>query len=75
MNPSEVHEVLRLSKLFGALSDADRQALVEQLQVRRVQAGHQLYAEGASADGLFIVLSGRLRVSRSGRTGDLLLYN
>lgn len=75
MNPSEVHEVLRLSKLFGALAEGDRHALVDQLRVRRVQAGEQLYAEGAAADGLFIVLSGRLRVSRTGRAGDLLLYN
>jgi NTE family protein/lysophospholipid hydrolase len=75
MNDAQVHEVLRQSKLFGALPAPELNALVGQLRVQRVQAGSQLFAEGEAGQALYIVLQGRLRVSRHGRGGELLLYN
>jgi predicted acylesterase/phospholipase RssA/CRP-like cAMP-binding protein len=75
MQARHITDTLRASKLFGTLSEDDLTALVERLQLVQFQAGEQVYAEGDGGDSLFIVLSGRLRVSRRAPDGLLMLYN
>ncbi|MCZ8235744.1 MAG: cyclic nucleotide-binding and patatin-like phospholipase domain-containing protein [Inhella sp.] len=75
MNDTQVHEVLRRSPVFGVLPPPERAALVGQLRVQRLPAGARLFSEGDIGHSLYIVLEGQLRVSRTGDTNDLLLYN
>ncbi len=49
--------------------------LAEHLKIEKVAGGSKILAEGSQSDSMFILVSGRLRVSREGRDGELLLYN
>lgn len=71
----QVHQVLRASKLFGALAPEQLELLVGQLQVEAVDAGSHVFREGETSDSLVIVLTGRLRVTRVDKQGQVLLYN
>jgi predicted acylesterase/phospholipase RssA/CRP-like cAMP-binding protein len=48
---------------FAALDEATRLQLAEQLEPVHVPAGEVVIAQGDEGDGLFLVVSGRLRVS------------
>ncbi len=56
-----VEDFLRDSALFGVLPDALRSALAEHLVSVSIQGGETLIAEGDEADGLFLVVLGRLQ--------------
>ncbi len=71
----QVRKVLQSSPVFGGLEPAALLALQAQLRLQAVPAGELVIKEGATADSLFIVISGRLRVSRHGRDGELQLFN
>ena len=49
--------------LFAALDEMTRLQLAEQLEPVQVAAGDVVIAQGDAGDGLFLVVSGRLRVS------------
>jgi NTE family protein/lysophospholipid hydrolase len=68
-------EVLRRSVLFATLRDEVREDLAAHLELRTLDGGHVVFREGETADSMFILLSGRLRVSRRGVQGALNLYN
>ncbi len=54
------------------LSDLDTKALVNLSRVakcRLAHAGEQLYAQGSTADSVFILLDGIVELARSGRNG------
>ncbi|MFT4038803.1 MAG: FAD-dependent oxidoreductase [Thermomicrobiales bacterium] len=55
------------------LSDADIALLRPYGEVRATQAGEVLFASGASHYPLIVVLEGRVRVSRRGEDGDVLV--
>ena len=57
--------------MFRALSPADLQAVEAQLQLRTVQRGEALVQEGEEAAELFVVVSGRFRVWRSGQPAHI----
>jgi len=68
-------EALRASRVFGVLDEAILSDLAAHLELQTVLGGNQILREGDSSDAMLIVVSGRLRVSRRGKDGDLLLYN
>ena len=70
-----VLDVLRASGVFGGLPDGVLQDLAATLQLQLVPGGDIVYREGEQADSMFILVSGRLRVSRRDRAGALQLYN
>ena len=49
--------------LFAALDEMTRLQLAEQLEPVQVAAGDVVIAQGDAGDALFLVVSGRLRVS------------
>jgi predicted acylesterase/phospholipase RssA len=51
-------------RLFGELSEAQIEAVVQQGRVRGVLGGEQLIRQGDAGTSLFVLLSGRLRVSQ-----------
>ena len=57
---------LRATRLFEELDALTLQRLQPYLLERRVSAGQEVFAEGDPGDRLYVVLEGRLRVSRRG---------
>jgi predicted acylesterase/phospholipase RssA/CRP-like cAMP-binding protein len=70
-----VLDVLRASSIFGKLDEAVLQDMRRFLVLQVVPGGHIVYREGDLASTMFFLISGRLRVSRRGANGELLLYN
>lgn len=68
-------QVLRDSRIFGQLDEEVLRDLAHFLVRQDVPGGHQVLREGAPSDSMLILLSGRLRVSRTNPDGSLLLYN
>ena len=71
----QVRKVLQTSPVFGRLEPEALAALQAQLRLQTFEAGDLVLREGADADSLLIVVSGRLRVSRQGQDGELQLFN
>ncbi|WP_420474469.1 patatin-like phospholipase family protein [Noviherbaspirillum sp. ST9] len=71
----DIEEILRASPVFGMLDAAVLDDLVQFLEIQHVHGGSMVIREGDPSEFMIIVLSGRLRVSRRGPSGDLLLYN
>lgn len=72
---SRALQVLRGSRVFGQLDEEVLQDLARFLKRQDVPGGHQVLREGVPSDSMLILLSGRLRVSRTNPDGSLLLYN
>ena len=60
---ARVIQVLRDSRVFGSLREATLNALAAGLQQQDVRGGHLVLEEGAPADSMLFVVTGRLRVS------------
>ena len=59
---------LGASSLFGALPARDRAALAGRFRPIALGPGEELFAEGASPDGLYLVTRGSLIIYREGAT-------
>jgi CRP-like cAMP-binding protein len=70
-------DVVNTSALFQPFGRKDRRELVERFRAREVRRGEVLIQEGQQVDGLYVVLSGEVAVSKGGqslavlREGDL----
>lgn len=67
---SNLARVLKASPLFAALSDSEMEALLARTISRSYSAGELLFSEGEPCAGLYLIVSGRVRifkVSASGR--------
>jgi CRP-like cAMP-binding protein len=70
-------DVVNTSALFQSFGRKDRRDLVERFLAREVRRGDTLIEEGQQVDGLYVVLSGEVAVSKGGqqlarlREGDL----
>jgi NTE family protein/lysophospholipid hydrolase len=71
----QILALLKAGVEFRHLSDTILNALVARLQIKEVAAGAHVIVEGAHDRSMFILVSGRLRVTRQGRDGNLMLYN
>lgn len=67
--------VLSSSHVFGALPPEAIADLAESLDIETVQGGNLILHESDIAESMLIVISGRLRVSRTNPDGSLRLYN
>lgn len=67
--------LLQSSAEFGQMPEEVLALLADSLTYKLVHGGEVLVKEGDRFDSLFILVSGRLRVSRKDSTGHLLLYN
>ena len=72
---ARVLQVLRDSRVFGALDEVLLGDLADVLELQEIAGGSMVVEEGATADSMFFVVAGRLRVSRRMRDGSVLLYN
>lgn len=68
-------ELLRASTDFCELQDDVLEDLASSLELKQFSGGTQIITEGTDSDSMFILVSGRLRVSRLDKNGKRLLYN
>jgi len=64
-----VDRVARTSPLFQPFSDGERAQLASRFEVVEVDAGTRLITFGQRADGLYVMLAGKVDVSRTGEGG------
>jgi CRP-like cAMP-binding protein len=62
-------DALKRTKLFGVLSDEELQPFAKKCEERRLSPGDLLFMSGETAEGLFIVVEGRIRAFRHGTDG------
>jgi CRP/FNR family transcriptional regulator len=62
-------ETLKATPLFAALDDAELNSLAGRSGVRDYQQGQTLFSEGEPCGGLFIVVSGRIRIFKTSING------
>ena len=60
---------------FAALDEASRLELAGQLEPVHVAAGEVVFRQGDAGDGLYLVVSGRLRVSVATEAGERMLHD
>ena len=64
-----MEDVLATVPLFAALEDDTAKLLAAALTTREVDRGHVVFAEGDTGDRLFIVLDGKVKISRAAFDG------
>jgi CRP-like cAMP-binding protein len=57
-----VETVLRKTPLFASLTENEMQALAGRVSKKRVQRGELLFGEGDPCKGLYLVVSGKIRI-------------
>jgi predicted acylesterase/phospholipase RssA/CRP-like cAMP-binding protein len=72
---AELNAFLADISFFAALDEATRLDLAKQLEPVHVAAGQVIFRQGDAGDGLFLVVSGRLRVSVAAGGPDRMLYD
>ncbi len=62
-------DALSEAPLFDALSEEDSRALRSKVSVVKLDRGERLFAEGAEGDKLYIILSGKIKLTRAAPDG------
>lgn len=61
LTPADRQDLVRRTRLFGHLTDADLALLAESAGIQRLAAGERLFEAGDPGDTAFIVAAGELR--------------
>lgn len=61
--------ILKAVPLFAALTDGELESLAARTSVRRFDAGAILFAEGEDCQGLYILITGQVRIFKSSANG------
>ena len=73
--PRSADELLRDVPVLRDLPPQDLHALVEGNEVRKAVKGAPLFSEGQPAEGLFVVRTGEVKLTKSGRDGrEQIIY-
>jgi CRP/FNR family transcriptional regulator len=73
--PRSADELLKDVSRLNELPAADLKALAESAEVRKAPKGAPLFSEGQDAEGLWIVRTGEVKLTKSGRDGrEQILY-
>ena len=67
------NRIARTSELFEPFTDDERRALAQRFEILEVDAGTTLITQGTKADGLYIVMAGKVDVARDGNAIATLL--
>jgi CRP/FNR family transcriptional regulator, cyclic AMP receptor protein len=67
--PDDLDEVLRETPLFETLSEQDASALRADVSDVRLERGERLFAEGDAGDKLYIILAGKIKLTRAAPDG------
>jgi CRP/FNR family transcriptional regulator len=75
ITPRSPEELLRDVAALSELAPADLKHLAEAAEVRKANRGTPLFAEGQTAEGLHVVRTGEVKVTKSGRDGrEQIIY-
>jgi CRP/FNR family transcriptional regulator, cyclic AMP receptor protein len=66
---SQAHDALSEAPLFDALSDEDSTALRAMVLVVKLNRGERLFAEGDTGDKLYIIISGKIKLTKAAPDG------
>lgn len=72
MNP---RPLLRQAQIFRQLNETEGRALERTAQIRYVERGAALFNEGDPATGLFVLLTGRIKICRSAPDGRSMVLH
>ncbi len=73
--PRSADELLRDVSKLNELPASDLKAMAEAAEVRKAARGAPLFSEGQAAEGLWIVRTGEVKLTKSGRDGrEQILY-
>ncbi len=75
VSKDQIGELLRAGVEFKQLPDKVLEELVACLEIKEVAAGTKIISEGDYIRSMFVLVSGRLRVTRQGKDGNLMLFN
>lgn len=71
---SAIESALRASPLYRRLQEGDRQEIARISSLRQLREGQTLFEEGDESSAFFLIVAGRVKVSKSTATGkDLIL--
>jgi len=66
--------LLQRTTLFAGVDAADLEALLPELHHRSFQSGTHIFHEGDPGTHLFLVLSGEVKIARTGRAGAEVVF-
>ena len=66
---SQAHDALSEAPLFDALSEEDSRALRAMVLVVKLNRGERLFAEGDKGDKLYIIISGKIKLTKAAPDG------
>lgn len=69
LKTQQLTAVLRATPLFAPLTDSELSAIASRAQVKNFGAAELLFSEGEACSGLHIIVSGRVRIFKSSRSG------
>ena len=73
--PRSADELLRDVPVLGQLAASDLHSLAEAAEVRKVARAAPLFSEGQVAEGFFVVRTGEIKLTKSGRDGrEQIIY-
>ena len=73
--PRSAEELFRDVPKLNELPPADLKAIADAAEVRKAPKGAPLFSEGQEAEGLFVVRTGEVKLTKSGRDGrEQILY-
>ncbi|MBV9264946.1 MAG: Crp/Fnr family transcriptional regulator [Acidobacteriaceae bacterium] len=67
--PETISATLRSNALFAPLSDSELRAVAARAVLKGFTAGELLFSEGEACTGLHVIVSGKVRIFKSSRTG------
>jgi CRP/FNR family transcriptional regulator, cyclic AMP receptor protein len=66
---SQAHDALSEAPLFDALNEEDSRALRSMVLVVKLNRGERLFAEGDKGDQLYIIISGKIKLTKAAPDG------
>jgi CRP/FNR family transcriptional regulator, cyclic AMP receptor protein len=66
---SQAHDALSEAPLFDALSEEDSKSLRAMVLVVKLNRGERLFAEGDTGDKLYIIISGKIKLTKAAPDG------
>ncbi|MGH9663791.1 MAG: Crp/Fnr family transcriptional regulator, partial [Bryobacteraceae bacterium] len=67
--PVSPREILKATPLFAALDETELSSLAARSGIRSYSQGQILFSEGEPCTGLFIVVTGRIRIFKTAGSG------
>lgn len=75
LSPRSPEELIRSVRFLKDLPAPDLKLLAEASNVRKAERGAQLFGEGQPAEGLFVIRTGEVKLTKSGKDGrEQILY-